>query len=186
MGWPEDKVFEETKRAIHSYMEKSIQAGSRDPHHLFEVHVHNLYKREMLFSDPELLDEPRKMADEAPSLFKPPPTPQSSVSLPSELPSLFSKEFLFHASLCCRVVNECTHTDFIDFFTKPKALHEFSEMSMTTSDVSGRYLIAKQRNCEAEIFYIAFNGGLDKTMWPTECSGMDIFDGKVFNPVIRV
>ena len=177
-GWSDKEVSAKSKLAIRQYMEKSIKAGSRDPGHLFELHVQDLYKKDMFFSDSNLLEEPREMAKKACSLDNPPPTPQSSFSSP-ELPSLFSKEFLFHASLCCKVVNEYTPNNFFNFFLKsPKACHDFDEMSMTTPDGLRRCLIAKQRDL---IFYIAFNGELDKAMWPTECSDMDIIDGKVFN-----
>ena len=188
--WSDQEVFDKTKLAISNYMEKSISTGISDPEHLFEVHVHDLYKKEMLFSDSRLLDEPRNMAKAARLQLNSPlsPQPNSKETLDLE-PSLFSKEFLFHASLCCQIVNESTRADYTNIFKEPhKICHEFDEMSMMTSN-ERRCLVAKKEAGSGDkkhsICYIAFYGGLDKAMWPIEYSDVGIIDGKVQSLELR-
>ena len=160
--------------AIRTYMDSSIKAGCNDPLHLLD-HLNELYKKDMLFTDRCLIETARKIAQAAktspPSSTEEEPQPSAALSLPQ----LYSGRSLFHASICCRIVDTCKNNDFDTFFSKKdfQISHEFEEMSISRSGV-GRYLIAK---CKDLDYYIAFQGELGTAICDNECASIDIING---------
>lgn len=81
---------------------------------------------------------------------------------------LFSKDTLYHASLCCQAVSTCTTLNFKKFLNeKGHTLKEVS-MSISKEDVD-RYIIAKQGNT----VYIAFQSKPIISSWSE-----DFIEGK--------
>ena len=76
---------------------------------------------------------------------------------------LFSKDTLYHASLCCHIVSTC---DAGNFMGKMQSMsgHTLEEASMSVSETRenvDRYLIAKHRNT----VYVAFQSEPTVSMW---------------------
>ena len=80
-------------------------------------------------------------------------------------PSLFSKDTLYHASLCCEAINtdsETSPTNPLYFFQNKKPHHDLSEVSFSQSrDNITPYLIARQR----DVVYVAFRGTSSISKW---------------------
>ena len=157
--------LEPAKDVVSKYVKKFIQAGSTPLEHLHE-HLQQLHKRELLISDPEVLDMAKTLADDFVVRTTPSPSSLSQGSRPASSPTprrakpLFSKHVVYHASVCCQAVNNCTHNNCSAFF-KDGVGHSFKEVSISRSE-EGRYLIAVQDST----YYIAFQGEPDIAQWP--------------------
>ncbi len=81
--------------------------------------------------------------------------PLEEVPTKEEIPSLFSKDTVYHACLCSLATSTCTVANYKDFFNKKFPEHSLEEASLSRSqdreDVD-RYLIARQ----GKVFYVAF------------------------------
>ena len=91
---------------------------------------------------------------------------QCPASLPKkeEDPPLFSKDTLYHASLCCHAVSACTAVNY-EIFLNSKS-HRLEEASMSISQYKesenvDRYIIAKCGNT----IYVAFQSESTLTDW---------------------
>ena len=79
---------------------------------------------------------------------------------------LFTKETLYHASLCCEAVSTCTTADYKSFFNNAGNGHHLKEISMSISkdrDDVDRYIIAKQQ--ENNVIYMAFQSEPTLARW---------------------
>ncbi len=83
------------------------------------------------------------------------PLEEQELPTKEEIPSLFSKDTVYHACLCSLATSTCTVADYKDFFNKKFPEHSLEEASLSRSqdreDVD-RYLIARQ----GKVFYVAF------------------------------
>ncbi len=81
--------------------------------------------------------------------------PLEEVPTKEEIPSLFSKDTVYHACLCSLATSTCTVANYKDLFNKNFPEHSLEEASLSRSqdreDVD-RYLIARQ----GKVFYVAF------------------------------
>lgn len=88
--------------------------------------------------------------------------PKPCHPLSSNEKPLFTKDTLYHASLCCQAVSTCTVAVFKKFFNGKG--HNLKEVSMSISqnrENVDRYIIAKQGN----IVYIAFQSEPSLSEW---------------------
>ena len=84
---------------------------------------------------------------------------------------LFSKDTLYHASLCCQVVSTSTAGNFREKMEQMSG-HVLEEASMSisaTKDNVDRYLIAKQQNT----VYVAFQSEPTLSMWMQKYGSFD-------------
>ncbi len=83
------------------------------------------------------------------------PLDEQELPLREVIPSLFSKDTVYHACLCSLATSTCTVANYKDFFNKKFPEHSLEEASLSRSqdreDVD-RYLIARQ----GKVFYVAF------------------------------
>lgn len=89
------------------------------------------------------------------------PTP---VALPDEKvePPLFSKDTLYHASLCCHSVSVCTAGNFEAFLNSKSHLLEEASMSISQNKQNvDRYIIAKRGNT----IFVAFQSEPTLSSW---------------------
>ena len=103
-----------------------------------------------------------------------PPVPphDSDVSSEPPIPSLFSREVLYHAGLCCQVVSTCTAATFQASLDKVGSGHLLEEASMSISqdrDNVDRYMIAKQD----DKIYITFQSEPFIKTWICEHTSFD-------------
>lgn len=84
--------------------------------------------------------------------------------------SLFSKEILYHASLCCAAVNTATPMNAHSYFRDKNPCHEFTEVSFSQNkDNIAPYLIA--RNCN--VLYVAFQSTPSLSKWTDTATSFD-------------
>lgn len=84
--------------------------------------------------------------------------------------SLFSKEILYHASLCCAAVNTATPMNVQSYFRDKNPCHEFTEVSFSQNkDNIAPYLIA--RNCN--VLYVAFQSIPSLSKWTDTATSFD-------------
>ena len=85
---------------------------------------------------------------------------------------LFSKDTIYHASICCQALTCCTAGDYPKFFKDTQRVpgHSLQAVSISrpTSDSKQyeRYLIAKQGESK---YYIAFESQPVLSQWPKKC-----------------
>ncbi len=83
------------------------------------------------------------------------PLDEQELPLREVIPSLFSKDTVYHSCLCSLATSTCTVANYKDFFNKKFPEHSLEEASLSRSqdreDVD-RYLIARQ----GKVFYVAF------------------------------
>ena len=77
-------------------------------------------------------------------------------------PSLFCKDTVYHASLCCEAVSSCVRSSDIDtFFQRKNPRHNMKAISLSKDDNVKTYLIAKQGNT----IYVAFKSEALLAKW---------------------
>ena len=99
----------------------------------------------------------------------------ADVSFPLEVSEpLFSKDTVYHASLCCQAVSSCTAGDYQQFFKNKELVpgHLFDAISISrprhdSNSLREQYLIAKQGD---STYYIAFQSEADLREWPKKCA----------------
>ena len=78
-----------------------------------------------------------------------------------QAPSLFSKDTLYHAGLCCEAINNVLSNP-LSFFRNKKPHHSLTEVSFSQSrDGILPYLIARQK----DVVYVAFQGIPEVSQW---------------------
>ena len=86
---------------------------------------------------------------------------------PQHTESLFSKDTIYHASICCQALTCCTAGDYQKFFKEKVPGHSFQAVSISRPTPDGkqheRYLIAKQGESK---YYIAFESQPVLSQWP--------------------
>ena len=176
----ERKSIEEAlKIAIRNFISKSQKSGSSLDH--VKAHLLQLHKEECLITDPSLFNWAEQYTadlykqslqeDELSSLNVP--------SSPNKKSPLFSKEVVYHASLCCRAVTTCDAGNYQKFFKDRTKVpgHSFSYVSISRSK-QDRFLIASKEG-EESIYYFAFQGELSLEQWPKRFRSFK--DGKLNN-----
>ena len=85
---------------------------------------------------------------------------------------LFSKDTVYHASICCQALASCTAGDYQRFFKDKEKVHvpghSFEAVSIShpsPDQQHERYLIAKQGESK---YYIAFESQPDLSLWQKE------------------
>ena len=93
-------------------------------------------------------------------------SPENNKKQPEE--PLFSKDTLYHASLCCLTVHNCDTSNYHDFLRTKHPHNEFSEASLSRQKQGelnvDRYLIARQ----GKTYYVAFKGEPNLEVWKTK------------------
>ena len=91
---------------------------------------------------------------------------------PQHTDPLFSKDTIYHASICCQALACCTAGDYQNFFkdTQRVSGHSFQAISISHPTSDGkqheRYLIAKQGESK---YYIAFESQPVLSQWLKKC-----------------
>lgn len=85
--------------------------------------------------------------------------------------SLFSKEILYHAGLCCGAVNTATPMNVHSYFKDKNPHHELTEVSFSQNKDNNiaPYLIA--RNCD--VLYVAFQSIPSLSKWMDTATSFD-------------
>ena len=140
--------------AIVDYISSFSAASSPDFKHL-RYHLDSLRREERLVGDPALFEWALKKVNEKASDL-----PEDS----SQTKALFGEDTIYHASLYCLAVNECSSNSCQQLFSDRSKMrgHSFSEVSLSVGDAE-RCLIAKQGE---STYYIAFQGRTDIHEWP--------------------
>ena len=98
------------------------------------------------------------------------PVPESDENVE---PPFFSKDTLYHASLCCQAVSTCTAAGFETFFNSKSHLLQEASMSLSQDKKNvDRYIIAKRD----DTIYIAFQSEPTLSSW-MESSYASFSDG---------
>lgn len=152
--------------AIRSFISKSQKSGSSLDH--VKAHLLQLHKEEYLITNPSLFNWAEQYATD---LYKQSLQEEELASLnvqpsPDQKAPLFSKEVVYHASLCCQAVTTCDAGDYQKFFKDRTKVpgHSFSHVSISRSK-QDRFLIASKEG-EESIYYFAFQGELSLEQWP--------------------
>ena len=91
---------------------------------------------------------------------------------PQHTEPLFTKDTIYHASICCQALTCCTAGDYQKFFKDTQKVpgHSFQAVSISRPTPDGkqheRYLIAKQGESK---YYIAFESQPVLSQWPKKC-----------------
>ena len=142
------------KDKIRQYIEKSLKSSSDTSQ--IEADMESLrtqlviptmlwqWTSEELAEAKERLTKDMSTAVSLPAAPVKPATPETS---------LFSKDTLYHASLCCGAVNLPNLVNIHTYFENKNPHHSFSEVSISQNrDTITPYLIAKQE----DVLYVAF------------------------------
>ena len=95
---------------------------------------------------------------------------------------LFSKDTIYHASICCQALTCYTAGDYQKFFKDTQKVpgHSFQAVSISRptpdSKQHERYLISKQGRSK---YYIAFESQPVLSQWPKKCNSF--IEGYIFN-----
>ena len=160
------------REIVMDFVADSVQLGTGIDE--IEDKLHLLHRKELLISE-DVLKDASAFAQKEHSKHKelqgvqPPPR---SKSLPKE--PLFSKDTIYHADLCCRVLAEGDAGNYQSLFKKlPNGQgHSFKAVSMSRSKTA-RLLIAEQGD---SLIYFAFEGRPQLLDW----KGYKSFDEGVF------
>ncbi|XP_064392637.1 uncharacterized protein LOC135340244 isoform X2 [Halichondria panicea] len=97
---------------------------------------------------------------------------EQEIPTKEHMPSLFSKDIVYHACLCSLATSTSTISDYKDFFNKKFPEHSLEEVSLSRSqdreDVD-RYLIARQ----GKVFYVAFRSESLLSDWMKKFSSFE-------------
>lgn len=85
-------------------------------------------------------------------------------------PSLFSKDTLYHACLCCEAISSSTNNS-LSFFQCKRPQHSLTEVSFSQSRDGAitPYLIARQR----DVIYVTFRSNLCVSEWIKSASSFE-------------
>ena len=148
------------KDFVIDYTSTSIQSGQNVDE--VKEQLHKLHKEELLFSE-DVLEKAQTLAEEEHSKL----TEVASVKpAPAKLLArepLFSKDTVYHADICCRVLATGDAGNYQSLFKKlPNGQgHSFKAVSMSRSKTE-RLLIAEQGE---SVFYFAFESRPQFSDW---------------------
>ena len=161
------------KAAIQEFITKSHQSGNTQEH--VEQSMQDLHKMHLHFiRDPKIHQWAQELAAKTYSQSLPTSDglmdttkAQAQPSVSDETHPLFSKDTVYHASICSLAVNdvkECDPGNYQKFFQKSPAIHghDFQQVSISRSK-KDRYLIARQGESTV---YIAFQSEPCIQQWP--------------------
>ena len=96
--------------------------------------------------------------------------PKPLVTKDTPPPSLFSKDTLYHACLCCEAISSSKSSS-LSFFESKRPQHSLTEVSFSQvrDDVVTPYLIAKQK----DVLYVAFRSYLSISEWTKSASSFE-------------
>ena len=147
------------KAVVREYVTESQQSGSTKKH----IEGHLQRRIDFLLSEPIYKWALQLVAE----TFEKATTDNLSCEplSPSE-PSgpLFCKDTVYHASICCRAVNESDAGDYLKFFKTKVPGHSFQAVSISRSK-QDHYLIAQQGE---STYYFAFQSEPDISKWPEQ------------------
>ena len=150
-GIDSDATLNLVKSRIKEHIEKSLEEGVKPEivrQHLIELNRDALIPEDITDWCYKKLDETQQMVEVTKSS---PPTIPKADSPTADLPSLFSKSTVYHASLCAFVASTYSsgrHDDILNVEG-----HAFSEMSLSKSGKQKMFIAIR-----GDIFYIAFEG----------------------------
>ena len=129
--------------------------------------LHELHQKMYLITKPVCewaLKKVEDLTEENISLLQ--STDQSSTD-DCPIEPLFSKDTIYHASICCQALASCTAGDYQRFFKDREKVpgHSFEAVSISRPSPGQpheRYLIAKQGESK---YYIAFESQPDLSLW---------------------
>ena len=130
--------------------------------------LHKLHQKKYLITKPVYewaIEEVKKeFTEDNPLLL---PSPDQSSTEDSSAEPLFSKDTVYHASICCQALASCTAGDYQRFFKDREKVpgHSFEAVSISRPSPGQpheRYLIAKQGESK---YYIAFESQPDLSQW---------------------
>ena len=160
---PEGALHECIKHLVRQHFETALKSG--EDKDVVTKQLNSLCYQDLLI--PSALRRPwaTQLVDEICDSL---PTAECTQSLnplqPTETvqPPLFSKDTLYHSSICCQAVSTCTAENLQAFLRSRVSGHLFEEVSMSTSEGSvSTYLIAKQDNT----LYVAFRSEATLSSW---------------------
>ena len=88
----------------------------------------------------------------------------------NQKPLLFSKDTIYHASLCCEAIDNPMLSDPLSFFRNKKPRHNLTEVSFSQSRAGVTpYLVARQK----DVVYVAFKSIPAVSQWLESSSSFD-------------
>ena len=174
----EDKQHRESVETVQrSYIKRYLTTSQLSGASLAEVreNLQQLHQKKFLITESVL----HWATETAVAVFSEPKKSSqrngADISSPLEVSEpLFSKDTVYHASLCCQAVSSCTAGNYQQFFKNKELVpgHSFNAVTISRPrhDRSSRreqYLIAKQGD---STYYIAFQSEADLREWPKKCT----------------
>ena len=161
-------VIECIKECIEHYIETTLKAGSVKPEDLQEE-MHSLCHRDLRALVPSsihtwVLEQVEEINKKLSGTVATPEFPSQPAADPVVESELFSKDTLYHASMCCQVSSSCTPQNFKRFLNQQSTGHMLEEVSMSMpqdEENVGGFLIAKRKNT----VYVAFQGNPTLSWW---------------------
>ena len=163
------------REKIQQYTENGLKSGLVI--NQIEAHLNSLCDKLVIptylwqLPKKEIAEAKERLAKEA--LTAPSQLPVPVKPLTPE-PSLFCKDTLYHAGLCCGAINahSLSPANVRTYFQSKKPNHNFTEVSFSQeSDEITPYLIAKQK--DIDILYVAFQGIPYLSKWYTTYASFD-------------
>ena len=162
-----------SQHAIQKYIENKLRGGTEverirsDMESLFSVH-HVVPQLLLRWSLEEVDVIYKKLMHES-KVVKP------SSEIGQQKSVLFSKDTLYHASLCCEALSDSMPLDHLSFFRDKKPHHNLTEVSFSQSrDDITPYLIARQK----DVIYVAFKSTPEVLKWLEKTSSFN--EGQLF------
>ena len=141
------------KDKIQQYIEKALKSGIEEAQ--IEADMESLRTQLVIptmlwqWTSEELAEAKERLTKEMGTIS----LPAAPVKPTVPEASLFCKDTLYHASLCCGAVNLPNLVNVHTYFESKKPHHSFSEVSISQSrDNITPYLLAKQK----DVLYVAF------------------------------
>ena len=153
---------EVSQEAIQKFLKSSLQSGESKENLLDQLQ--KLYEEGLVTK--EMHEQTQELAIKMPTDSLPAPSAKQPVSAPKEKgESLFCKDTVYHASLCCRLVSDpkVETGNYQSFFKKKEVVpgHSFQKVSLSRAK-QDRYLIAQQGD---SILYFAFQSEPSLQKW---------------------
>ena len=153
------------KDIVMKFLRES-QQSKKSPKDIQEI-LHKLHQK-YLITKPVYewaIEEVKKEFTEENLLLS--PSPDQSSTEDSSAEPLFTKDTVYHASICCQLLASCTAGDYQRFFKDKEKVpgHSFEAISISRPSPGQqheRYLIAKQGESK---YYIAFESQPDLSLW---------------------
>ena len=165
-------IEESVNGRVQSYVEFALESDV--PEDVIRKQFQSLCVEELIIPT-DLRDVALKTFDDViafnkPSVSMASPSPIQVPKQP-QIPPLFSKDALYHASLCCHTVSACNERNFSDFLNRYGHTLKEASFSMYKGKFC-QYLIASQR----DTLYVAFQSEATIADWMRKYSSFR--DGK--------